>query len=441
MKMNAVLPSEAKASEYIVGFDEAGFHALDRWKEPSFVKAAREEAFRLYKTLPSPHSRMEAWRRTDPARFPFKSLKALSKLTISDDLPPHEWDRQFDAVVTIEDGRFGVRDVSGVLKNRIVTVLPMEEAMVKHPEFLRDHIKNRARGVTAGKFEVLNDAFWNVGVFVHIPAGVELLRGILVLYDLNLPQSVIVPRLLIAAGERSKATIMERMASPDAALIQTVMSKELYVAQSAILRMITLQEWGANTFHIANDWTRIEREGKIDWITLNFGSRLSRMSFGSDAVGEGASAELDGLYFATGDQHLDQITLQVHSAPHTTSNLLYKGVVKDKARSVYQGMIIAREGANGVDAYQKNNNLVLSDGARADSLPGLRIDTDDLKCGHGSTIGSLDADQLFYLRSRGLDETEARRTLIKGFFEDIAGRIPYEFVREAVTREIDARIG
>jgi len=267
------------------------------------------------------------------------------------------------------------------------------------------------------------------------------LRGILIFHDLKSPQSVIVPRLLVVAGERSKATIVEQMVSPSEALIQTVMAKELYVAQAAILRMITLQEWGANTFHIANDWARVEREGKIDWVTLNFGSRLSRMSFGSDAVGEGASAELDGLYFATGVQHFDQITLQVHSAPHTTSNLLYKGVVKDKAHSVYQGMIIAREGADGVDAYQKNNNLVLSDGARADSLPGLRIDTDDLKCSHGSTIGNLDADQLFYLRSRGLDENEARRTLIKGFCEDIAGRIPYEFVRAAVTREIDARIG
>ena len=108
---------------------------------------------------------------------------------------------------------------------------------------------------------------------------------------------------------------------------------------------------------------------------------------------------------------------------------------------MYQGLIIARPGANGVDAYQKNNNLVLSDGARADSLPGLQIDTDDLKCSHGSTIGNLDAEELFYLRSRGLDENEARRILIKGFCEDIAGRIPYEFVREAVSKQVDSRIG
>jgi Fe-S cluster assembly protein SufD len=439
--MNSALQIEKKAPETIAGFDEAAFNNLDSRNEPSFVRAAREEAFSLYKALPSPHGRMEEWRRTDPARFPFAKLAALKKMDFSAACAPGEWDGQFDVVVTIEDGSFGIRDVSGVLKARTILVLPLAEAAGKHPELARDRLKNHARGEAAGKFEALNDSFWNVGVFIHIPAGVELGRGILVRYDLKSPRSVCVPRLLAVAGERSKAAVVEHMTSSDAPLIQTVMSKEFYIAPSANVRVITLQEWGANTFHIANDWARVEREGKVDWVTLNFGSRLSKMSFGSDVAGEGASAELDGLYFATGEQHFDQRTLQVHSSPRTTSNLLYKGAVKDKARSVYQGLIIARPGANGVDAYQKNNNLVLSDGARADSLPSLQIDTDDLKCSHGSTIGNLDPDQLFYLRSRGLDENEARRILIKGFCEDIAGRIPYEFVKEAVSRQVDSRIG
>jgi Fe-S cluster assembly protein SufD len=439
--MNTVSQAEKRAPEYIAGFDEAAFSGLDSRNEPSFMKAAREEAFSLYKSLPSPHSRMEEWRRTDPARFPFSKLAALKKISFSTEPTPGAWDEPFDVVVTIEDGSFSIRDVSGVLKAQTILVLPLEEAAEKHPDLVREHLKNHARGEAAGKFETLNDSFWNVGVFMHIPAGVELARGIFVRYDLKSPQAVCVPRLLVVAGERSKATVVEHMTSPAEALIQTVMSKEFYIAPSANVRVISLQEWGANTFHIANDWARVERDGKVDWVTLNFGSRLSKMSFGSDAAGENASAELDGLFFATGEQHFDQRTLQVHSSPHTTSNLLYKGAVKDKAHSVYQGLIIARPGANGVDAYQKNNNLVLSDGARADSLPGLQIDTDDLKCSHGSTIGNLDPEQMFYLRSRGLDENEARRILIKGFCEDIAGRIPYEFVKEAVSKQVDSRIG
>ena len=436
-----VLQTQTKPPEYIAGFDEAAFNGLDSRNEPSFVKTAREEAFDLYKALPSPHSRMEEWRRTDPARFPFAKLAAPKKMSFSAEFAPGEWDGQFDVVVAIGDDSFGIRDVSGVLKAQTILVQPLEEAAGKHPELVGDHLKNHARGEAAGKFETLNDSFWNVGIFIHIPEGVELARGILVRYELAAPESVCVPRLLVVAGARSKAAVVEHLTSPDAPVIQTVMSKELYVASSANVRVITLQEWGANTYHIANDWARVEREGKVDWVTLNFGSRISKMSFGSDVAGEGAGAELDGLYFATGEQHFDQRTLQVHSSPRTTSNLLYKGAVKDKARSVYQGLIIARPGANGVDAYQKNNNLVLSDGARADSLPGLQIDTDDLKCSHGSTIGNLDPEELFYLRSRGLDENEARRMLIKGFCEDIAGRIPYEFVKDAVSKQVDSRIG
>lgn len=439
--MNSALQTQQKAPEYIAGFDEAAFAALALRAEPALLKSARSEAFGLYKALPSPHARIEEWRRTDPVRFPFAKLGGLKSLEFSSSFRPGPWDDQFDAVVAIGDGEFGIRDVSGALKAQTVFVLPLAQAAAERPDLVANHLKSHARGEAAGKFETLNDSFWNVGIFIHIPEGVELGRGILIRYELAASESICVPRLLLVAGERSKAAVVEHLTSPEAPVIQTVMSKELYVASSANVRVITLQEWGANTYHIANDWARVEREGKIDWVTLNFGSRISKMSFGSDVAGEGASAELDGLYFATGEQHFDQRTLQVHSSPRTTSNLLYKGAVKDKARSVYQGLIIARPGANGVDAYQKNNNLVLSDGARADSLPGLQIDTDDLKCSHGSTIGNLDPEELFYLRSRGLDENEARRMLIKGFCEDIAGRIPYEFVREAVSKQVDARIG
>ena len=438
--MNSELQTEKRAPEYVAGFGETAFADLDFWNEPLILKTAREEAFALYKALPLPHSRMEEWRRTDPVRFPFAELVPLKKTVFSTESAPSQRDDSFDVVVTIDDESFSIRDVSGVLKAQTILVLPLEEAAAKHPELVRDHLRNRARGEAAGKFETLNDSFWNVGLFIHIPAGVELGRGILVCYNLKAPQSVCVPRLLVVAGERSKATVVEHMTSLDASVIQTVMAKELYVAPSANVRVITLQEWGANTYHIANDWARVERAGKVDWVTLNFGSRISKMSFGSDVVGEGASAELDGLYFATGDQHFDQRTLQIHSSPRTTSNLLYKGAVKDKARSVYQGLIVAKAGACGVDAYQRNNNLVLSDGARVDSLPGLQIDNDDLKCSHGSTIGNLDPEPLFYLRSRGLDENAARRILIKGFCEEVAARIPYEFIREAVSRQVDSRM-
>ncbi len=438
--MNSALQTQQNAPEYIAGFDEAAFAGPAFRDEPAPLKAAREEAFGLYKALPSPHARIEEWRRTDPARFPFAKPGGLKRLEFSSSFRPGPWDDQFDAVAAIGDGAFGIRDVTGVLKAKTVLVLPLAQAVAERPDLVAAYLRNPARGEAAGKFEALNDSFWNVGIFIHIPEGVELARGILIRCELAAPESVCVPRLLVAAGARSRAAVVEHLTSPDAPMIQTILSKQFHVASSANVRAITLQEWGANTYHIANDWARVERDGKLDWVTLNFGSRISKTSFGSDMAGEGASAELDGLYFATDEQHFDQRTLQVHSSARTASRLLYKGAVSDKARSVYQGLIVARPGANGVDAYQKNNNLVLSDGARVDSLPGLQIDTDDLKCSHGSTIGNLDPEELFYLRSRGLDLNEARRMLIKGFCEDITGRIPYEFVRDAVSKQVDARL-
>ena len=243
----------------------------------------------------------------------------------------------------------------------------------------------------------------------------------------------------MAIGSGSRAVLMEAMTSPDEAALMALMGKDLVVGDNAQVKVVSLQEWGAGTAHLSSDWAVAGRDSKIEWMTLNLGGRLSKTRFGCDVAGPGANAELNGLYFASGEQHFDQKTLQVHSAPNTFSNLLYKGAVKDKSYSVYQGLIIARPGAVKVDAYQKNNNLVLNDGARADSLPGLEIDTDDLKCSHGSTIGNLDDEQIFYLRSRGLDEAAARRILMRAFFEEIVGRLPYDFlknhVRDAVERK------
>lgn len=427
--------------DFVPGFDEACFQRLDGGREPALLGAARRDAFEAYRLMPSPTNRVEEWRRTDPARFPFGKLRVLPQPATGAAAKPGDWDQAFDAVVTVKDGGVAVADVSGAVKSGKVIAMPLAEAAARHPDLVGEYLRTRARRAKQGKFDVLNEAFWNVGVFVHVPARVELERGVLIRYEHATAGSILVPRAIVVIGERSRATVMEHLVSPDGALLMDVMLKEFHVGPAARLKVLSLQEWGNNTYHLVSDWAFAAREAQIEWITLNFGGKLGKMSFASDVMGEGASAELDGLYFAAGDQHFDQKTLQVHSAPNTYSRLLYKGAVKDKAYSVYQGLIIARRGAVKVDAYQRNNNLVLSDGARADSLPGLEIDADDLKCSHGSTIGNLDPEQLFYLRTRGFNEAEARRTLIQAFFEEVAGRIPYEFVRERVYEHIEAGIG
>jgi Fe-S cluster assembly protein SufD len=185
---------------------------------------------------------------------------------------------------------------------------------------------------------------------------------------------------------------------------------------------------------------RVGRDAQVDQINLNFGGKVSKVKFGSDLAGPNSAAELDGLFFTTGEQHIDQTTWQVHSSPDTYSRLLYKGAVRDTSQSVYQGIIKAKPGAIRVDAYQTNNNIVLNDGARAHTIPGLLIDADDLKCSHGATVGNLDPDQIFYLRSRGIEEAEARRLVMLGFFEEVIERIPQDFIRERVQEIIRERM-
>lgn len=431
--MTTGVDMEKKAAGFVAGFDGAAFGAMDVGAEPSAVRALRERAFSLYRDVPMPTTRMEEWRRTDPARFPFSRMGRLPTLRQAPS-EPHEWDAAFDVVITVGDESYDVRDVTGALRDGRVVVLPFDQAAAEVME-------ESARAEGVGKFEALNDAFWNLGLLVRVAPKAELERGILLRYRQTKANGILVPKLVVLAGEQSRATLVERMESPDGVEVMSVMSKECHLGAAAKLRIVSLREWGDKTYHIASDWARVERDAQIDWITLNLGGKCCKMRFGSNGAGPGASAELDGIYFADREQHLDQRTLQVHSSPHTYSRLLYKGVVKDSAYSIYQGLIVAKPGAIKVDAYQKNNNLVLNDRARADSLPGLQIDADDLKCSHGSTVGNLDEDELFYLRCRGIDEGTARKLLIRGFFEDIAGRIPYDLVKDAVYRGIDAKIG
>lgn len=438
--MKTAVTEAAKAAELVPGFDAAAFGRLETAGEPAILAESRRAAFDAYTSIPMPTRKVEEWRRTDLTAFPFAGSQRLAQIVLSRELPGSDWDSLFDVVVTVRDGSYSIRDMTDALGSERVFVLPLDQAATRFPDAVRRHLQEHGGVGGMAKFEALNEAFWNFGLFIYIPDGVTLPNGVLLRYSQARDRGIFIPRVIVTAGEESKATVAEHFASPDGVPMMSVSTKKAYVERAGQLRMVTLQAWGGKTHHLASDWAEVERDARLEWTTVNLGGRASKMNFGSDVAGEGASAELSGLFFGGGRQHLDQKTLQVHSSPGTYSNLLYKGAVKDEAYSVYQGLIVARPGAVRVDAYQKNNNLVLNDGARADSLPGLEIDADDLKCSHGSTIGNIDEEQLFYLRSRGLDKNEARRVLIRGFFEEVAARIPYEPMRDEVRRLIDAKL-
>lgn len=429
------------AVDTLPGFDEELFNRIQSENEPDVIEAKRTRAFTDYLKIASPTVRDEEWRRTDPALFPIGEVERLPTLPSLETVPASPWDDQFDVVVAVQQDGYAILRNNDTPDQAGITIGSIADVANQHPEWIEKYLQGEARPSTSGKYEAFNDAFWNFGLFIHIPANVKWDRGLLLRYNITQPNSLLIPRLIVVAERHSEALIVEHLESADNIQFMAVPERELYVDEGANFKLLSLQEWGNQSCQITNDWGLVQRDANLNWITLNFGTARSKMKFGSDVAGPGSAADMDGIFFATGEQHMDQRTLQIHSSPDTYSRLLYKGAVKDTGRSVYQGLIIARPGAIRVDAYQTNNNLVLNEGARADSIPGLLIDADDLACSHGSTIGNLDPEQLFYLCSRGLSKAEARRALILGFFEEVIDRIPHEFIRDVVHRNIEQKMG
>jgi Fe-S cluster assembly protein SufD len=215
---------------------------------------------------------------------------------------------------------------------------------------------------------------------------------------------------------------------------------EIHVGKDANLRFVELQSWGRHVWNFSHERARVERGGNLDWIFGAVGSRLTKNFSDLDLAGEGAQGRMSGFYFTDGTQHLDHDTQQNHLAPHTTSDLLFKGALKGKSRSVWQGMIYVAPGAQKTDGYQANRNLVLDDQARADSIPGLEILADDVRCTHGATVGKLEKEPLFYLKSRGIPQADAERLVVEGFFDPIMQRIPFEGVRERFQQAIQDKL-
>lgn len=409
---------------------------------PALIRAKREAAFKVYESMPAPTGFSEDWRRTHPDLFPFETFSPLPLFAAQSQAQGGEGpqDDLYDAVVSISDAGYHIDDRSGLIAEGKLMIRGLAEAAEACPEEIERLLQSEALPVDTGKFEALNAAFWNLGLFIQVPDGVEIQRGVLIRHDYACECQALVYRMLVSVGKCAVLSLTEEFKSPNGHSFLVIADKEMHLAEGSRLKTVTVKGWGDETYLLGNDMARVGRDAQVDQINLNFGGKVAKMKFGSDLAGPNSAAELDGLFFTCGKQHVDQTTWQVHSSPDTYSRLLYKGVVKDDSQSVYQGIIKAKPGAIRVDAYQTNNNIVLNDGARAHTIPGLLIDADDLKCSHGATIGNLDEEQVFYLRARGIPDAEARRLVMLGFFEEVIERIPQEYVREEVHEWVRQRM-
>jgi len=283
-----------------------------------------------------------------------------------------------------------------------------------------------------GKFAALTAAFEKYGIFIYVPKGVQVEIPLHSAFWAPGAGNAYFSHIIVWLEPESSLTYVHEAASPDGEMKQTLHSGlvEIHVGDHARLTFVELQSWGDNVWNFSHERAQVDRGGQIDWIFGAIGSHLTKNFSDLELIGEGSSGRMSGFYFTDHDQHLDHDTQQNHLAPHTTSDLLFKGALLDQSRSVWQGMIYVAPGAQKTDGYQANRNLVLSRQARADSIPGLEILADDVRCTHGATVGQIDEDQIFYLMTRGIPRITAEQLVVEGFFDPIMQRIPYEGVRE-----------
>jgi Fe-S cluster assembly protein SufD len=307
-------------------------------------------------------------------------------------------------------------------------------------ERLRPYFERRIINPAHDRFAALQGAFWYGGRVLFVPRGVvvdEPLHSLSVLAaggtDLG--------RTLVVLEDGAEATLLVETASQsEGADGLHCGATEVVVGPGANLRLVNLQDWGQRVWHFAHQKAVVERDASLQWTIAALGSRLSKVNQHVALQGPGSNSQVNGVMFTEGTQHLSYHTLQHHQAPQTHSDFLYKSALQDRSRTVWRGMIKVDPRAQKTDGYQRNDNLLLSANARADSIPGLEIEADDVRCTHGSTTGRVDEELIFYARCRGFTRKEAIRTIVIGFFQQVFDRITIESVRDALSGAIARRV-
>jgi Fe-S cluster assembly protein SufD len=426
--------------------EEAVKQLSEHFNEPAWMRQFRLDAFGIFDDLPMPTTNDEAWRRTDIKRLKLDELGPSVNGAESPigDMPAYLGEQLTeDAVGGIllqVDGVTYKYELSDALREQGVIFCDMETAVREHSDLVQKYFMTQAVRVDEGKFAAMHGAFWRGGTFLYVPKGVKAVAPLhSSLWSVN---GKTYTHTLVVLDEDSEAVFIDEYASHQSdkpALHNGAV--ELIVGDRANLIYVGLQDFATNMWQMNHERGRVGRDAKLDWVTSVMGSRLAKVFQTVELDGQGSWARMSGLFFGDRRQHFDLDTQQNHNAPDTVSDLLYKGALKNRARSVWQGMIKAQKGSQRIDGFQANRNLILERTARADSIPGLEIEADDVRCTHASTIGRLDDTEVFYLMSRGIEREMAIRMLVEGFFDPVMQRIPFEGVRQRIAERVIEKVG
>jgi Fe-S cluster assembly protein SufD len=375
--------------------------------EPAWLAGKRAAAQATYDSLPVPSNREEAWR--------FTNLRGFDPESFAPRAAAVELDGSADGAVFTSLAR----------------------AVDSHPELLERHLGSVV--ADGEKFASANAARWSDGVFLHVPAGVAVDVPLRAAVELAEEGSALYHRVLVVLERGARATFVEEFRSEVPGYLNVVV--ELAVAENARLEYVTIQHHHSETRQFGTHRATVGRDAELDWVAAALGGTRAKSRMESLLAGPGANVKVTGAYYLTGREHVDYDTTQEHAAPNTISDLAFKGVLADRSRAVWRGVIRVDKGAQKTDAYQENRNLLLSTDAQATPIPGLEIEANDVRCTHGATVGQVDSSQLFYLMARGLDRASAQRMIVRGFFEDVLDRIGSSQARERLASALESRIG
>lgn len=425
------------------GFDQQSFDAFlaARKNEPAWLTAQRRAAWHQFLELPMPNRTEEEWMRTDIRLFKWDNytLPQLATAPEAAELPEllaHGVDLA-GHIVTV-DSRVTRTDLDPALAKQGVIFGSLDELVVKHSDLIQKYLFQTI-STDVDRFAALHAAAWSGGALLYVPKGVKLDRPLHHFSQLA-AGGIDTGHLLVVLEEGAEATLLSETASANDSNALHCGGIELVVNAGAKLRYVNLQNWGHAVWHFAHQKAVVGRGAQLQWTIGALGAKLAKVNQHVALAGRDAHAQVNGVMFTEGKQHLTYNTLQHHEAENCKSDLLYKGALQDKSRLVWRGMIKVDPAAQKTDGYQRNDNLMLSADSRADSIPGLEIEADDVRCTHGATAGRVDDEQVFYCQSRGLTRKEAIRTVVTGFFQQVFDRITIDSVREALGEAIRRRV-
>jgi len=411
---------------------------------PEWFRDRQRVAWKQFESLPNPTRKDQAW------RFSNVGLLDLAKFQVGGTLTEEERDailersRGLDEVagrMVFAGDQLIERDViSDQLKKRGVIFQSLERAMVEHADLFRKHFMSQPATLGSARFAALHQALVSSGTFLYVPRGVEIELPVEIFHWLNGENASVFPHLLLVTDELAKVTVIEHFCSLDPQSPGFACGvNDLVAGPGAKVTYVCAQNWADNVVALQMNTTTVDHDASAMSLNLHIGSRYSRFESLSRLIGEGGRSDLLAVAVAKKQQEFDARTLQDHVSPHTASDLLYKNALDDRARTIFGGLIRVEPHAHFTDAYQKVRNLLLSDDAEANSMPGLEILADNVRCTHGATSGQLDEDELFYLRTRGIPVSVAQRLIVTGFLDEVIQRLNHPAIGDHVHRLIEEK--